>query len=184
MPYTSTKSAPESKLQAYQTMLLSNTLRPELFLICDSRSYERGGYRMSAWVMPGAHVLNFTSGHGAACEVVTDTPSMIPQATMIDAFFCVGERDAEHKVPGTRITHMTAAQTETLPEHLYEDTYNELDEMARDEDSVVHRWRDPVGQCLSLIVAQDSAREIHAQGYHMIAAEGLVLRTQSIFELG
>ena len=181
MPTTQAQSS--MKLERYQTMLLAQTLTPELFSIHDSRSIERGGYRFAAWIMQGVHALGFWTGSACAWEVVTDRPAEIPEAGLVDTFYCAGERDAEHQIPKSRITHMTAAQTEQLPEHLYQDTYAELDAMARDDDALVHLWRDEAGPCLSVIDIQDMAREIHAQAYHMIAAEGMVLRTQTIFEV-
>jgi len=180
---TTHPTTPASKLEVYKTLLLSQHPSPDLFTIHDSRSIDRGGYSFSAWVAQGIHVLGVWSGLGCACEVVTDKPHDIPEAGIIDAFFCAGERDAEHAIPHTRITHMTAAQTEQLPNHLYQDTYNELDEMARHDEALIHRWSDGSGPCLSVIDIQDLAREVHAQAYHMIAAEGTVVRTQTIFEI-
>jgi len=181
MPITHTATA--TAIERYQTMLMVVRPSPELFTIHDSRSIERGGYRFSAWVTHGEHVLGIWSGTGSACEVVTDRPDEVPEAGLIDAFYCAGERDAEHKVPKSRITHMTAAQTEQLPHHLYQDTYNELDELARLDDALVDRWNDGTGPCLSVVDLQDLAREVHAQAYHMRAREGMVLRTQTIFEI-
>jgi hypothetical protein len=74
-------------------------------------------------------------------------------------------------------------QTETLSENLYTATYNELLEFAREEDAAAHTWADNEGgRNLSFVDVQRFRKEIHAQGYHLIAAGGLVVRTQAIFE--
>lgn len=185
MPTTHTAPQPTTtRLQSYQTMLLGRIPHPETFELRDSSTLERGAYALSAWVGRGTHALAFRTAQASACEIVTDDAAVIGETSVLDAFLCAGERDAEHTIPNSRITHMTAAQTEQLPEHLYEDTYNEIDELARLERCVSTRWTEPGGSCLSVVVVQDYAREVHAQAYHLIAPEGLVLRTQTIFELG
>lgn len=172
-----------AKLQSYQTVLTGKLLHPELFRIEVSTRVEKPTYLFSAWVLRGAHVCSFTTSKGAATEVVSDSVAAVPGASMIDSFLCAGERDAQRQVEGTNIVHMTAAQTEQLPEHLYTDTYSELDEMARGSGSLVHRYSDHGGACMSIVDIQEYAKEIHFQAYHMVAGEGLVLRTQSIFEI-
>ena len=172
-----------AKLQSYQTVLSSKSLHPELFRIEVSSRVERPAYLFSAWVLRGAHVCSFTTTRGVATELVSDSIAAVPSASVIDSFLCAGERDASRQVEGTNIVHMTAAQTEQLPEHLYADTYNELDDMARGSGSLVYRFSDHGGACMSILDIQEYAREIHFQAYHMLAGEGLVLRTQSIFEI-
>lgn len=172
-----------AKLQSYQTVLTGKSLHPELFRIEVSTRVERPWYIFSAWVLRGAHVCTFTTPSGVATELVSDSVAAVPSTSVIDSFLCAGERDAQHQVEGTNIVHMTAAQTEQLPEHLFADTYNELDDMARSTGALVHRFSDQGGACLSIVDIQEYAKEIHFQAYHMIAGEGLVLRTQSIFEI-
>jgi hypothetical protein len=58
----------------------------------------------------------------------------------------------------------------------------ELDDFAREEQALVHRWDDEIGPCMSILAHQRLAKEVHVQAYHFIAREGLVLRTQSLFE--
>ena len=82
-----------------------------------------------------------------------------------------------------RRQELAAAQTEQLSTHIYNETYDELDELARDQNAVAHRWTDSEGPCLSIVDAQPLANYIQFQAYHLIANENLVLRTQSIFEL-
>ena len=38
------------------------------------------------------------------------------------------------------------------------------------------------GRNLSMVDVQRLTKEVHAQSYHLIAATGLVIRTQTIFE--
>jgi hypothetical protein len=77
---------------------------------------------------------------------------------------------------------MTSVQTESLSESLYQATLEEMEAHADEEDSLVHRWEDAMGRCLSLVDVQRFNKEVHAQCYHLQASGGIVLRTQSIFE--
>lgn len=79
---------------------------------------------------------------------------------------------------------MTTIQTETLSEHLYLGTYKEMVAHARESDSVVTVWTDERGKPnLSLLDMQRYRSEIHIQGYHLRSDCGLVLRTQSMFQV-
>jgi hypothetical protein len=45
-----------------------------------------------------------------------------------------------------------------------------------------HKFSDGEGRkCLSVMDLQQLAKEIHCQGFHLFAASGLVVRTQTIF---
>ena len=58
-----------------------------------------------------------------------------------------------------------------------------MDEFARETGALSHRWDTAAGANLSLIDAQKYKHEYHVQSYHLFAAHGTVLRTQSIFEI-
>jgi len=59
-----------------------------------------------------------------------------------------------------------------------------LREHATDCDCLMSEWTDEPGKPnLSVVDVQRYNREIHVQGYHMRSDCGLVLRTQSIFQI-
>jgi hypothetical protein len=95
----------------------------------------------------------------------------------------VGEKDYDHPFPEARVSYGTSMQTETLSENLYNATYNELIDLAKETDALLHIWSEADGPALSMVELQRYPREIHAHAYHMSPSSGLVLRTQSIFEL-
>jgi hypothetical protein len=79
---------------------------------------------------------------------------------------------------------MTSMQTETLTDHLYLSTYNEMMEHGRNEECLMSVWADEIGKPnLSLIDRQRYGDEVHVQAYHLRSDCGLVLRTQSIFQI-
>lgn len=169
-------------LQTYQTALYSRPLHPELFDIRDQRRISFGSYNFEAWLMPGAHACRFEISGACASEIVTDLPVGLPDTGIVERFLCAGEREYEHRFARSKLSYMTSVQTEQLSESLFRANYDELDEFAREEDALVHRWTDETGPCMSILDIQRMASEIHAQSYHLIAREGLILRTQSLFE--
>ena len=169
-------------LQTYQTVLYSRPLHPELFQIHDHREIRFGPYQFEAWIMQGRHLCRFEISGACACEVVTESSSGLPNTGVVETILCAGEREFEHRFARSNLNYMTSVQTEQLSSNLYLSTFEELDEFARQEDSLVYRWEDEIGPCMSILDIQRMAKEIHVQSYHLIAREGLVLRTQSLFE--
>jgi hypothetical protein len=79
---------------------------------------------------------------------------------------------------------MTTMQTETLSDHLYLGTYKEMLAHARESDSLISIWTDESGKPnLSVLDVQSTRTELHLQGYHLRSDCGLVLRTQSMFQI-
>jgi hypothetical protein len=129
--------------------------------------------------MPGAHLLRFQTPGFAACELVTDQMANLPTEGAVTSFMCAGEHDFEYAFDQTKVKYVSSVQTETLGENLYASTYEEMLQFAAETDSLFHRWLDSDGgKCLSLL----EVHEVHAHGYHLLAAGGLVLRTQTIFD--
>ncbi|MBL4809736.1 MAG: DUF2617 family protein [Phycisphaerales bacterium] len=172
-----------ARLQSYQTLLYARSLRSEFAHCADSRTAIQDYYTLNLFIMPGSHACVFTSVDGCATEYVTDNTLGNTEIGLVESIICSAEKDFEHHIPRTKINYITAAQTEQLSSHIYNDTFEELDQLARDQDAIAHRWNDRAGSCLSLVDIQKFADQVHIQSYHLIAAESLVLRTQTIFEL-
>lgn len=175
-------SAKSQGLQSYQVVLYSRALHPEFFQLRARRVVRHDGYEFEAWLMGGAHLLRFEHGPVCACELLTDQESALPEHGVVTAFLCAGERDFDHAFLNGRVNYITTVQTETLSENLYLATHDELAGFAREVDGVSHAWSDEAGPCLSMLDIQRMNREIHVQAYHLIAREGAVIRTQTIFE--
>jgi len=169
-------------LQAYRLILYRRALHPELFGVKARRTVEHVGYEFEAWVMKAAHVMRFSHDAQCATELITDQEIGIPDRGIIAALPCAGERDVEQEF-SDKIRYCSSVQTEQLPDALYRSTYEELTQLAADNDALVHTWLDEEGgKCASILDVQRYRREVHAQSYHLISQGGLVLRTQSIFE--
>lgn len=172
-----------SSLQAYQTILYRRALHPELFTLKGRKMIRHGSYEVELWLMPAAHLIRFTHRNLSGCELVTFQEGGLPTEGLVTTFPCAGERDFEHRFDPEGVVYMTSVQTESLSENLYTSTYAEMEASAAETDAMVYKWEDGEGgRCLSMLDVQRFSKEVHAQCYHLIAASGFVLRTQSIFE--
>ncbi len=171
-----------NSLQTYQVVLYDRALHPEFFDLKSRRVEKRNGFEFEAWLMSGSHVLRFELGRACASELVTDQDRGLPDTGVVAAFLCAGERDYDHAFPSGRMNYITTVQTETLAENLYLSTHEELLAFGRESEAMIHEWADETGPCLSILDMQRLSREMHVQAYHLLANQGLVLRTQTIFE--
>lgn len=172
-----------NSLQTYQLLLYRRALHPELFPLKGRRQLVHGQYDFEAWVMPGAHLMRFRHAGFSACELVTDQDDQLPVDGAVTSFLCQGEHEFEHAFQTEKVKYMASVQTETLPENLYQSTYDEMIDFAKEVGALVHIWRDQDGgKNLSMLDLQRLGKEVNAQSYHLMAHGGLVLRTQTIFE--
>jgi hypothetical protein len=75
-------------------------------------------------------------------------------------------------------------QIELLPDHLFGDSYNELVEFGKESESKLIEYTTDDGERgVSILDVQRYNDELHVQSYHLNSKNGVVLRTQSIFEL-
>lgn len=172
-----------TSLQNYNMLVYRTALHPEFFTVEGRLRIEHGGYEFEAWVFSGGHALRFEHNGACVSEIVTETIEGLPERGLVTTLPCAGEKDheAEH---ADRIVHVTSIQTETLTDHLYLGTFEEMQEHGRHCGGVMTSWSDEQGRHnLSLIDTQRYNDEVHAQCYHLRSDCGLVLRTQSIFQM-
>lgn len=183
----SSPSRSASGVQNFQLLLYRKALHPEIFALKGRREIKHNGYELEAWVMAGAHVLRFKypggSGGFTCSELVTMQEDHLPVDGGVTSFPCAGEHEFEHDFGPERVRYITAVQTEQLSENLYNSTYDEMLDLAKETNAVIHKWTDEQGRkYLSMLDLQRLSKEVHAQSYHLLANTGLVLRTQTIFE--
>lgn len=171
-----------TSLQAYRLILYRRALHPELFRVKGRRTFDHAGYDFEAWIMPGSHLMRFQHDGVCATELITDLEDGVPDRGVIAVIPCAGEREHDQDF-GEKVKFTCTVQTETLPENLYNATYDELTAFGKENDALMYSWKDEDGgRCATILDVQRFRREIHAQSYHLMAQGGLVLRTQSIFE--
>jgi hypothetical protein len=165
-------------------MLYRRALHPELFDLQQRRCHKHGDYEVEAWVEPAGHVVRFQVGNRVLTESVVENGDHLPEHGLIYALPCIGEKDYEMEPSDEGVGYVTTIQTESLTDNLYGATLREMRDFAADSGSMLHEWKDNEGhESLSMIDVQKYRKEFHFQSYHLIGATGLVLRTQSIFEV-
>ena len=171
-----------NSLQSFQVLLYNRAIHPEVFPLRGRKVARHGNYEFEVWIAEGAHLLRFEHNTLCACELLTGQEGRLPEAGLVTGFLAAGERDVEHRFTKDRVTYMHTVQTETLSENIFLSTYDEILDYSRTSETLLHRWEDDIGPCLSLVDMQRFNKEIHAQCYHLIAQGGIVIRTQTIFE--
>ena len=177
------ESIKQNNLQTFHGVLYSRALHPELFQLKARRAERQGEYDLELWLMNGSHVLRFEHGEFCCCELVTDQDRNLPASGVVASYQCAGEHDIEHTFERQHVNYINSVQTEALSESLFLDAVEEYEELARENNSLVHSWMDDAGRCLSVLDVQHYKREVHIQAYHLLASGGLCVRSQTIFEI-
>ncbi len=165
-------------------LLYRGPIHPEFFRIAGRRETTHPDFEFEAWIFPGGHVLRFEHATTTLCEIVTAEPEELPERGLVTTMPCNGERDYE-EVFGDRISFVTSIQTETLSDHLYLGTYQEMVEHGQDPACLVTTWQGKGEHpSLSLIEFQRYSDQVHVQTYHLRGDGLMVLRTQSILQAG
>jgi hypothetical protein len=173
-----------SNTQIFRLMVYRRALHPELFDLQSRRMYRHGDYEAEGWVVPGGHVMRFQVGEDSLTETVVENGDHLPETGLVHALPCLGEKDYEMARDGGRTGYVTTIQTESLTDNLYHATYREMRDFALQVEAQVYEWTDPDGsQCMSILDTQKFKKQFHIQSYHLLGASGMVLRTQSIFEV-
>lgn len=172
-----------SSLQAYTLLLYRKAIHPEFFQIQARKRIEHPQYEFEGWVFKGGHAGRFQFGETCLCEVVLEGGQNLPDRGLVTTMPCAGEREFDEKF-GDNLKYVTTLQTETLSEHLYTGTYREMLAHGRDRNCIMFNWNDEQGRPnLSLLDIQRYLNAVHVQGYHLRSDCGMVLRTQTMFEM-
>jgi hypothetical protein len=162
--------------------IFRSAIHPEFFEIEDKVEVQHNGYDFEAWLCSGGHVLRFEYESICVSEVVFPEVDNLPDRGHVATMVCAGERDHEQDF-GDQITLINSMQIELLPEHLFSDSYIELSKFAEEVNAKVIRYDDGANKGLSILDVQRYNDQLHVQSYHLNSEHGIVLRTQSIFEL-
>jgi len=172
--------------QVFRLMVYARALHPELFELQARRNHRQNEYEVETWMIPAGHVLRFHAAGQCLTETVIEGGDHLPESGLIHALPCLGEKeyDMEREDPKRDLGYVTTIQTEQLTDNLYQATYREMLDFAHETHALKNTWQDADNvPCLSVLDAQNYKREYHLQAYHLLGASGVVLRTQSIFEI-
>ncbi len=175
-----------SNTQVFRLMLYRWALHPELFSLESRRVHRQNEYEVETWLVSSGHVIRFYVAGHCLVETVLEGGDHLPEQGLVHALPCLGEKDYE--MEPTRETsglgYVTTIQTESLTDNLYQATYREMMDFAAETNAIHRAWHDEDGQpSLSVVDAQNYKDQYHVQSYHLLGSTGLVLRTQTIFEV-
>jgi len=177
-------SSKSSNTQMFRMMIYCRALHPELFEIQRRTSCSHGPYNSELWIGKAGHVARFNLGGCTLVETVIEEGDHLPETGLVHALPCLGEKDYELEAdPSKTIGYVTTLQTELLTENLYAATYREMRDFAHEANALSYEWDAAGVPGLSVLDYQKYKSEFHIQSYHLVGASGLVLRTQSIFEV-
>jgi hypothetical protein len=172
-----------SGTQVFRMMLYRRALHPELFDLQGRFTRRLSDYEIENWVTPYGHIVRFQNGGSCLTEAVIQKADHLPELGLVHALPCLGEKEFELEPEGN-MGYVTTVQTEVLTDNLYMATLREMRDFASEASALCYEWVDDEGvTCLSLLDTQTYKREYHVQSYHMLGSAGVVLRTQSIFEV-
>ena len=177
-----------SSTQVLRLMVYRRALHPELFELHGRRCDRHGDYEVESWVAKLGHIVRFQVQGESVTEAVIDNGDHLPEHGLVYALPCLGEKefelDGDQDKTSSKVGFVTTLQTESLTDNLYLVTLREMQDFAAESDALSYDWKDPDGvPCLSVLDTQKYKQEFHVQSYHLLGGSGMVLRTQSIFEI-
>lgn len=173
-----------SNTQIFRLMVYQRALHPELFELQGRRIHRHSDYEAETWICRAGHIVRFQSRGHCLTETVLEESDHLPEHGLVHALPCLGEKDFELEASEGQVGYVTTIQTEALTDNLYAATHRELRDFAGETDSMWCEWNDEDGAPgYSMLDIQKYRGEFHLQSYHMVGSSGMVLRTQSIFEL-
>jgi hypothetical protein len=175
----------QQRLADLHLYLYRRPLHPELFHIHRSQAVQQPGYNAQIWVIGLGHVVTFQAGQRVVTELTSVSSPTLPQRGLVEQFKFRGERDYTMRWPdGLRF--ILSSQVETLSEHLFRATHQDLVRHARDSAIFVSfdQWSSGGLEAFSYIEYETMAREFHVSAFHAFPDDLTLVKTQTIFEVG
>jgi len=167
----------------YAASLYDRALKPDQFRVKLDRVVRAEGCILEGWLCPGSHALKVERPGLSACEVVhSDMDRHMPTGGLLSSFVASGEHEFEHTFAAAKVNYYLSIQTETLTDQLYEEVFEEISDLAKENKALTLPWEDDAGRCLSVLDFTRRPAEVAVDSYHLVAAAGIVVRAASIFE--
>ncbi len=174
-----------TNIQMFKMIVYGRALHPELFQLQQRKLAKHGDYEVESWLLEAGHVVRFSYNGECITEAMLENSDHLPEHGLVHALPCLGEKDYEMPHPAdAKVGYVTTVQTESLTDNLYAATLREMRDFSVETNAMNYSWKDGEGvDCLSVLDCQKYKKEYHIQTYHLLGSTGVVLRTQSIFEL-
>lgn len=169
----------------HHVVLVDREPHPDVFAPRGRRIIESPHWTLECSVFSGGHVIRFHRQDMTAWEILCSESAVACAPPALATVPAVGDRDFEYAFERHKIVYMHTLQSESLAENVYDDELQAQVDQARSNASttLVHRYRDEAGHCLSMLEFQRYPKQVHVHAYHFMASGGQTLRTQTLFEL-
>lgn len=139
---------------------------------------------LEALILSSGHLLRFHR------QEVCVSESLLPMSrrrvstdsTTLGTLWGEMEGEMEHDIEGTLRYWCTLEPDEMEPDS-FAAQWREIEELGRRPEVIAHSWGEGERRILSVIEVGCSWRECHVGCYHLHAPSGLVVRSQSLFEV-
>jgi len=163
--------------------LYGRVLHPELFVICATRSVDRGGYAATIAITEAGHLISWRKDGLTLTEVATSVAQPLPQKRRLLSHRIAGERSDRMECRGGAC-YQTCFQLESVQPEVFWSFQQELIE-AGARRGLLHRFesggRVALG-ALSWIDVETRPRSLIVQAFHTFPDDLAIVKSQSVFE--
>ncbi|MBL9095136.1 MAG: DUF2617 family protein [Planctomycetaceae bacterium] len=164
--------------------LYGRSLHPELFVVHDSRSFERGDYAVKIDVTGAGHVITWRYHGLTLTEVAATSAQPLPQKRRLISYKLRGERTDRLECKGG-VTYQVGFQLEKVEPEIFWAFQQELTRDSQQRGllySFNGGGRMALG-ALSFIGVESRNRSLLVQAFHTFPDDYAIVKSQSLFEI-
>ncbi len=166
-------------------LLYDRPLHPELFDIHLDRHIVKTSYEARIWITGCAHVISFYRDRRSLVELMADPDTDLPQRGLVLELPFRGENEHEIK-RAEGINYMMNFQVETMSPAVYSRTHHDLAKLGAHRGLFVPfpMWMAQSLTPFSYVDYDAKPNSLHVFAFHAFPQDLMLIKTQSIFELG
>jgi hypothetical protein len=164
--------------------LYGRPLHPELFEICETRSIERGEYKVKIDITNSGHVITWSYAGITLTEVAASARHPLPERRRLMSYNLRGQRTDKVNCRGGACYQMSFQLEPAAPEIFWTFQQELLQDGMR--RGMLHRF-DSSGRmamgALSCINVETRSRHFLVQAFHTFPDDYAIVKSQSLFQL-
>ena len=165
--------------------LFGQSVHPELFHVCDTRTIQRDRYQLETAITPDGHVLRFTAGATTLTEVSAGLHHPLPSKSVLLTHAIEGRSRNQLRIEDA-VDYQTTVQIETVNPKLFVAVQQQLSDRIECE-GLVHRFgsngRLSFG-AISYIHMQSFLEHVLIRAFHTFPESSSVVTTETRFSVG
>ena len=168
----------------YCMMVWNGTHPLEGLEVLAKRRFDGGGGFLEALILPIGHLLRFH--HADICVSESLWPvsrrRTCDDAGVLGTLWGESEGEMDHQIAGA-LSYWGTLEPDLMDPLSFEAQWKEIEEVGRGPESLCHAWGESDHRWLSVIEVTRKWREFHVGCFHLHAPSGLVVRSNSVFEV-